>query len=397
MSPRPALLLAAIFVASCAGTASAPPSVGTPAPATASPPSSPSATTISSPSISPPAAATWTVVGKLRTGRSQHTATLLQDGRVLVVGGIGPDKPLDGGVTAGDVLATVELYDPLLRIWRPGHSMSTPRLGHIAILLLDGRVLVAGGMDTAPVPGCDTSSCNLAMTSAELYDPTTNTWRRTGSMHKRRNNPAVARLEDGRVLVESDGTAELYDPVAGTWAVTGSLARLAYGGDATLLPDGTVLLSSGGDGSGVELPSERYDPSTGHWSEVGAMPRQINGHAVRLAEGRVLAVGQDGAVTFDPQTDTWRSTGSMVHAGQIDGAALLPDGRVLIMGTIDPYYSGVTDPVQLYDPASDTWRAVPGPSHAHPGSTVTTLSDGSVLVAGGYDGRGLADLYTPGG
>ncbi|HEV2006279.1 MAG TPA: kelch repeat-containing protein [Candidatus Limnocylindrales bacterium] len=133
--------------------------------------------------MSPPAAGNWTVVGKLRTARSQHTATLLPDGRVLLVGGIGPDKPLGGGVTAGDVLGTVELYDPLLRIWRPGHSMSTPRLGHIAILLLDGRVLVAGGMDTAPVPGCDTSRCNLAMTSAELYDPTTNTWRRTGSMH----------------------------------------------------------------------------------------------------------------------------------------------------------------------------------------------------------------------
>ena len=82
--------------------------------------------------------------------RTDHTATLLADGRVLVAGGFGGN----GGSVAA------ELYDPARGTWTAAGRMATPRTGHTATLLLDGRVLVAGGIG---------GYGDLA--SAELFDP----------------------------------------------------------------------------------------------------------------------------------------------------------------------------------------------------------------------------------
>ena len=92
----------------------------------------------------------WSPTGALVVARSRHTATLLPDGRVLVVGGQTIDL---AGITT---TATAELYDPLTGTWSPTGSMTTPRSRHTTILLLDGKVLVAGGR-----------SNNLATATAE--------------------------------------------------------------------------------------------------------------------------------------------------------------------------------------------------------------------------------------
>ncbi len=109
-----------------------------------------------------PESGTWTDAG-LTVGlhRGDHTATLLQDGRVLVVGGF-------------DAPDTAEIFDPATRTWTPVGSTLEPRVLHVAALLFDGTVLVAGG---------GALDCTLdVVPSAETFDPNTGTWTATDSM-----------------------------------------------------------------------------------------------------------------------------------------------------------------------------------------------------------------------
>jgi len=95
------------------------------------------------------------------------TLTVLQDGRVLLAGGtVLSDSPPRGGPTAH-----AELYDPDRGTWSPTADMVSPRSGHTATLLRDGRVLVVGGITRAG-----------ALATAELYDPRTGAWQPTSSI-----------------------------------------------------------------------------------------------------------------------------------------------------------------------------------------------------------------------
>ncbi len=196
-----------------------------------------------SPSPSAPASpstGTWAAVPNMAVARSRHTATCLLDGRVLVVGGI-----------TAEAFRTAELYDPATDSWTPAGSLSRTRSEHVAVRLLDGRVLVAGA--------------NWADPTAELYDLTTNSWTPTGSMNVGRNDFTATLLPDGRVLVVGGqghdccpnilDSAELYDPAAGTWTLTGSLRVRRWRHTATLLPNGTVLVAGGISDGSIGRPS----------------------------------------------------------------------------------------------------------------------------------------------
>ena len=127
------------------------------------------------------AQAAWFGVGSLANGRYNHTATLLKDGRVLVVGG-----------NDGSPLSSAQIYDPAANSWSNTASMGVARTGLAAVLLDSGKVLVAGGK----VPGeADYSR------SAEVYDPATNAWTAVGAMATGRYQPTMTLLADGRVLV----------------------------------------------------------------------------------------------------------------------------------------------------------------------------------------------------
>src|SRR6266571_3996260 len=132
-----------------------------------------------------PCAATpfeWEYTGSLKTARFHHTATLLPDGRVLVVGGEHGHYPL----------ASAELYDPATGTWSDTGSLNTARDSHTATLLPNGMVLVAGGRETIP---------GIGLASAELYDPATGTWSPTGSLDTARVFNTETLLRNGKVLV----------------------------------------------------------------------------------------------------------------------------------------------------------------------------------------------------
>jgi hypothetical protein len=140
--------------------------------------------------------------------RLDHTATLLTDGRVLVVGGNGGVF----GATSG-ALSSALVFDSSAGSWTAVPNLGDARGGHQAILLPDGRVLVAGGL-----------AANDALASAELFDPTSGSWSGAGNPIGIRGAHTATLLPDGRVLIaggtnsrdETYATAELFDPRGGS-------------------------------------------------------------------------------------------------------------------------------------------------------------------------------------
>ncbi len=339
--------------------------------------------------------------------REGHTATLLPDGKVLVVGGD------DGN---GTVLATAELYDPATGKWSATGRMSTPRSGQTATLLPDGRVLVTGGEATVPRGYHEPPS----LASAELYDPATGTWTATGTMSTPRVGHTATLLRDGKVLVAGGGgpgsdiavwlptlaSAELYDPATGTWTATGSMHTSRSGQSATLLSDGRVLVAGGRtvspDAGGYGLSSsELYDPSSETWAMTGA-GAGTGLTSVLLPDGQVLHVGVP-CLLFDPATGSWAPTGNMLTPRGGEGVTLMSDGKVLVEGGAGGGSVGIAS-AELYDPASGTWETAASPVMGSQGATATLLADGRVLVAGGF-GVGAsgaegplasAEIYDPG-
>ncbi|MFL5674744.1 MAG: kelch repeat-containing protein, partial [Chloroflexota bacterium] len=155
-----------------------------------------------------PATGTFGPTGSLSVVRSSGTATALLDGRVLFVGGYNCASAGQDGMWA-----SAELYDPATGTFTPTGSMAAPRSQHIATLLADGRVLIAGGL-TGPSPAAAggirlasyrTVDVDSFLASAEIYDPTTGTFSKTGSMTTPHRGHTSTLLQDGRVLVVGNG------------------------------------------------------------------------------------------------------------------------------------------------------------------------------------------------
>jgi hypothetical protein len=200
----------------------------------------------------------WTETGSLNEGRHNHTATLLANGKVLVVGGVYKED-----INTDQVfLSSAELYDPTSGSWSTTGSMSTSREGHTATLLANGKVLVVGGM-----PGGSGGSYGYALDSAELYDPGTGIWSSTGSMGTARAYHTATLLTNGQVLVaagwnNSDGMlegAELYNPDTVAFTATWSLNVARDNFHTLRLADGKVLVVGGYAGGSLDS-AELYDP-----------------------------------------------------------------------------------------------------------------------------------------
>jgi N-acetylneuraminic acid mutarotase len=300
-----------------------------------------------------PAAKTWTAIAPLQTARRLHSATLLANGKVLVVGGItgSPQFPAPG-------LGTAELYDPGAGTWSTTGSLHVPRWGHTATLLADGKVLVAGGSTVR------FGQSLKALHSAELYNPSDGTWTDAASMTDARSGHAAVVLDNGFVLV-CGGSApvapgedaalaycELYD--GKKWLETGSLLAPRSRHQATLLAAGAAVLVTGGGppgapGDGTFDPfsrasAERYDRASGAWSAVADMPGGRSLHrAVALGSGKVLVIGgadsarndagYQSALIFDSAaTPSWTVADGLSTGRWAFAATALADGRVLVTG-----------------------------------------------------------------
>ena len=357
----------------------------------------------------------WTAAPSMAEGRGSQTATLLPNGKVLVVGGnVASSPPL--------APATAELYDPKTRTWSSAGSLSTPRWGHTATLLPNGKVLVAGGSPDDPyTPG--------SLASVEIYDPGTNTWSAAASMHTPRSFHSATLLADGRVLIAGGdavfndiagpsshaispsvstlASTELYDPAANRWTDGPAMITPRAKHAATMLADDRVLIVGGTAGLGLAeagsgwRTAEIYDPATQAWSAAASMQfARVFPSANLLPDGRVLVVGDDGVnyrttELFDPSTGRW-SSGPDSAVGRAEAAtARLRDGRVLVAGGLGEKSA------QIFDWHRNEWTNAGNLATLRSGATATLLVNGQVLVAGGFGNLAMpwasVELYEPGG
>ena len=344
--------------------------------------------------------------------RTDHTATLLTDGRVLLVGGNNSGGTVDG---------SAELYDPATGASAPTKPLGQARWGHTATLLPDGRVLCAGGYvdnvgwPTGPTP-TDTS---------EIFDPETETFSAGPTLSVARGKHTATRLQSNKVLIAGGGaaTGEIFDPSNDTLAAALGMTALKSGHTAALLADGRVLLVGVDAATGDNALAELFDPAAnggaGAFADAPA-PLQIpnplapsQSSLTTLRDGRVLVVGGCPCATmggatfsmhvaelFDPAANggvgAWFQTGNTVRDRLSPTATLLPSGQVLVAGSWDSAASVEQGTAELFDPSAGTFTELTQPmSEPHWGHTATLLPSGDVMLFGGD--QAAVDLYVGGG
>lgn len=334
-------------------------------------------------------AGSWAATGALPRTNDYGRALRLDDGRVILAGGM---NTANGSV----VLSSASLYDPGSGTWTDGPSMSSRRHSFGFVKLDDGRVLAAAGM----------TSMSSVTATAEVYDPGTNQWTLTGSLSVARADAGVVKLSDGRVLVAgglSPGSVfhantDIWDPATGSWTARAPLNTARNHPQMVLLSDGRVL-AIGGVSSVSNLSSvEVYSSTANAWTTVKPMAAARYTHRATLLPGnRVLVVGGSGAgllssaEIYDVATDSWTAAPSMSVARYAPALVAL-GGRVLVAGGMS---SGTgptaTATAQWYDPATSSWTSAGSLGTARFQFDVTPLADGTLLATGG-EGSGSTAL-----
>lgn len=338
----------------------------------------------------------FTPTGNMTTPRSSHVAALLPNGKILIAGGWQANPP------PRLALDSAEIYDPSTGAFTFTGNMTTGRFNATGTLLPTGKVLIVGGMD----------GYFGHLASAELYDPSRGTFSATGEMITARVGHTATLLNTGKVLIAGGGvnysvSAELYDPAIGTFTGTGNMTTVRASPTSTLLPDGKVLIA-GGD---YPNPSaEVYDPEAGTFRLVSGMIGSGPGGplttatATLLTNGKVLSTlrqdeGPDNAADiYDPATGMFTATGNMT-VPRAHTATLLPEGTVLIAGYSWLFNLDGRPSVDIYDPGTGTFSGTGDLLRPRWSHTATLLPDGTVLISGGYYYNGTtlasAELYHP--
>jgi len=199
-----------------------------------------------------PSTGKWTLAAPMNVWRTGHQATLLKNGMVLVTGG-------DRRYGPGNITPTAELYDPATNSWTLTGDMANVRTRHTATLMDDGRVLVAGGYNFPGAPGF------AYVRDAEIYDASTGAFTSAGAMNDARSYHTATLLNDGSVLVTGGfnnqddprgvtlRSAEIFDPATGAWTPTDSMRLTRWLHSAARLFNGTVLVVGGNEDPGKEI------------------------------------------------------------------------------------------------------------------------------------------------
>jgi hypothetical protein len=341
-----------------------------------------------------PTSGSFAATGSLAAARNFHTATLLQDGRVLIVGGSG---------AFGGFLSSAELYDPATGLFTPTGSLLRARSQHTATLLASGKVLVAGGYTDGSSPA--------GAATAELYDPVTGTFSAAGTLARPRAQHSAVRLSNGKVLLSRgdmlqisvpDGTAELYDPMTQAFSLTGSTITPRAAHQALLLTDGRVALVGGNTTSSSN--ADIYDPTSATFATLALSTAPAIGSAsLMLPNGKALLVGGQNAGNFvqaaqsvDFATGSTAMLAPLLFVRSGASATLVAADRVLVFGGRGA--GRMVERAELYDMTANTFAVTGGYLTGREFHTATRLNNGRVLIAGGSsNGPALSSviLYTP--
>lgn len=350
------------------------------------------------------------------TGRSFFPILSASDGRSLIAGG-----------GAGTIFAQIptpatEFYDPFTDTLTPGPTMTIPRSLHTATELLDGRWLIAGGVNGTndPTPEC------------EIWDPVAGTFTGTAPMSQRRGGHVAARLPDGKVLVagglqdtsqqgslldpifSATSSVEIYDPTTGTWSNGPSLSRPRIAPVLIQRADGRILIG-GGVSFFLFLPqvpnsTDLYDPSN---NSMGSGPALASARSLAtmtdLGNGRHLLTGGVGAITltnlgtataaaevYDEATNSFTSTGALGIPRVTHQAFALDGTRVLITGGGQGSLLGITptDTCEIWDSATGQFSSASSMAFARAGHALYETPSGALHLVGGESAGGLANTST---
>jgi hypothetical protein len=389
-----------LSVVACSNTATPSPTVVTssavPPTPSAIPTPSPTASPLptATPSPRPMAPATIRPGPAMTTARWGQVAVRLKDGRVLIMGGTVPFVGKCPMACIEPPTASVEIYEPRTGKFSPNGSLAVPLTDGEALLLNDGRVLVAG----------DPGGYGGALNTIEIYDTAKGSSvvvKPTAGMQELPTNTAVVLLADGRVLIAggsyddfitSSNVTLIFDPGSGGFSNGPLMATPRQGATATLLEDGRVLIVGGADGYNGDAQNlaELIDLSH-HLSQSTWPVSPGSSTSTLLSDGRVLVAGGGAEVSevFDPRTERFTVVGPMITSRTGSAAIKIQDGRVLLLGGVDSNHAAIGT-VEAFDPDSGTFQVI---STAFPKITdfsATLMDDGEILIAGGWneDGTG---------
>lgn len=341
-------------------------------------------------------------------GRAEDAAVRLADGRVLILGGIRRPTFCHSMDCILPITASVEIYDPRTGKFSRNGSLAGPRAYFQALLLDDGRVLVAGGY----LPNDNTRPQDIDITTLEIYDPA----RGKSVVVKQPKGlklparPTVVLLADGRALIVGGSYGDdsspsnvtlIFDPASGRFSKGPLLATPREGATATLLSDGRVLVAGGSglrwsDSNSAEVIKPLAPLSQSTLMSTGDRNLGFEPISSLLSDGRVLVtIGtpDDARLpgtpeVFDPGTGRFTMTGPLIAPSYDSTVIKIQDGRVVFFGG----YGANAGTVEAFDPGSNTFQVIAKGFPEIGEFSATLLDDGRILIAGGSgSGDGVDD------
>ena len=359
----------------------------------------------------PPPPKKWSVkpTGSLIHARMQHTATLLANGKVLIIGGVGAMPELS---IFSQAIPLAELYDPATQTFTPAGTLNYPRAAHCSVLLPNGKVIVFGGASVG---------ASLPLNNVEEWDPATMSFSIIGGLQNEHLSGQAFFRQDGKIEVVGgynsevpitldDFKTEILDPETGTSSYDFSLTDVED--NSTLIPvDGSHFMLLGGEngmGSWHQLDSAvLYDTDATAQNPVKnwTMPYWFTeGQGIKLTDGRVCVTGGESflmpvginsdfgimgvATIIDPSLIRPNFTIINLSKGRVrHQVVLFPDGAIGLIGG-ETYSASIASTylsdIEVVDPVNQTASLLPvSLQTARSLHTVTPLQDGSYLVVGG--------------